>query len=293
MANHHYGEIGDVWKHLPLLAIAGVESPLAYWESHAGSAAYPWRAHEARAYGAERFLALCGEDPILEGSRYAALLREAMAPPPVYPGSPRLMLEALGDDGVFFVFCDIDGGSVTSIQLEAERLGVRSGALDCVVSDGNRELKERAVSLDADTSERVLVMLDPFELEAVGEGGVSALDAMHALAGAGAMVMLWWCAGDPEERDARRMLVERACEGCEAETHMITVGGDEGAREAADRFGVWSCAVTLVNLSEDSRRAVAELGTGLARVYTERATADAPGLRFESRTHAPKKRAAL
>jgi hypothetical protein len=33
MANTHYGEIGDIWKHLPLAEILAIERPRRYWES--------------------------------------------------------------------------------------------------------------------------------------------------------------------------------------------------------------------------------------------------------------------
>jgi hypothetical protein len=40
MPNRHFGEIGDVWKHLPLASILQIENPRYYWETHSGSAIY-------------------------------------------------------------------------------------------------------------------------------------------------------------------------------------------------------------------------------------------------------------
>lgn len=294
MANHHFGEIGDVWKHLPLLAVAVAEQPEAYWESHAGSAAYVWSETEARCFGAARYLSLCETDATLGGARYTAFLRRAMTQgAPVYPGSPRLMLEALAGSGAGFVFCDLDGSSVASIEFEAERAGVAPSSLRCIVGDGNRALIERAGAMKGAGAGRVLAMLDPFSIEAVGEGGVSSLDALQALATAGVVVVLWWCAKAPAERESRRMLVERAIEGCEgagAVTHTIVVEGDDDTAAIAGRFGVWSCSVTLVNTSERARLRCAQLGDALARVYSCDAAADdgAPGLRLETRIHAPR-----
>lgn len=289
MANHHFGEIGDVWKHLPLLAIAGIENPSAYWESHAGSAAYAWDDSEARRFGAGRFLELHEKDPKLAGARYTeALARSFDQASPVYPGSPRLMLDALSDKGAGFLFCDIDGSSVSSIEFEAERVGVASEALACVIGDGNRVVIDRARTLGARGTPGVLAMLDPFSLEAVGEGGVSSLDALHELSRAGVQVMLWWCAKTPAERGSRRMLIERAIEGPGvgvAVTDTIVIGGDDDPGLTAERFGVWSCAVTLVNLSERSISACAQLGRALARVYSS-GDDGLPGLRFETQTHA-------
>lgn len=294
MANHHFGEIGDVWKHLPLLVIASAEGPAAYWESHSGSAAYPWEATDARRFGAQRFLELSAEHPVLETTRYHFICKRSLEQSkPVYPGSPRLMLELLAGQDIGFVFCDLDGASIASIEMDADRAGVAEHALSCVIADGNRALVELAGAIDRDAAGRVLAMLDPFSLEAVGEGGVSALDALHALAAKGVRIALWWCAKSPEERKARSMLVERAIEGCGetgAVSQTIIVGDDNDAEATAARFGVWSCTLTLVNCSERAKALSEKLGAALAGVYADAADvgADAPALRFESTVHAPK-----
>ncbi|MCB9838259.1 MAG: hypothetical protein H6813_02880 [Phycisphaeraceae bacterium] len=291
MANHHFGEIGDVWKHLPLLEVASIEAPRAYWESHSGSAAYTWVDSEARRFGASRFLEVAGSGSELGGTAYAEALRASMEQgTPVYPGSPRLMLGALSESNARFVFCDIDGASLASIEMESERLGVPGDRVACVGSDGNRALLELCGAIGDDGVRGALAMLDPFSLEAVGEGGVSSLDALHALSHAGARVLLWWCATTPDERDSRLMLIERAIE-CGPEvsacTHLMTVGDDKDSRAAARRFGVWACAVTLVNMSGASRRKVAALGAALARGYSGRGGDDGlPGLRFVVLEHA-------
>jgi 23S rRNA A2030 N6-methylase RlmJ len=41
MPNTHFGEIGDVWKHLPLATLLSLEQPSQYWETHSGSPVYP------------------------------------------------------------------------------------------------------------------------------------------------------------------------------------------------------------------------------------------------------------
>src|SRR6516162_8570381 len=40
MANQHFGNIGDVWKHVVLAEVLEREPPAWYAETHAGSAAY-------------------------------------------------------------------------------------------------------------------------------------------------------------------------------------------------------------------------------------------------------------
>jgi hypothetical protein len=51
VANAHFGNFGDVWKHLVLDETLARESPQSYWETHAGSASYPLSHSPARDYG--------------------------------------------------------------------------------------------------------------------------------------------------------------------------------------------------------------------------------------------------
>ena len=57
MANSHFGNLGDVWKHLVLAAVLEREPPRWYAETHAGSAAYPLNRDPQREFGIWRFLA--------------------------------------------------------------------------------------------------------------------------------------------------------------------------------------------------------------------------------------------
>src|SRR3712207_7085743 len=90
MANVHYARIGDVWKHLPLAEVLGIERPGRYWESYAGSSSYPLTRSPERDYGAFAFLERAARPLGLGGSAYGRLLaRLAAGGVPTYPGSPR------------------------------------------------------------------------------------------------------------------------------------------------------------------------------------------------------------
>jgi len=72
MANRHFAELGDVWKHLPLAEVLRLNPPQSYWETHAGSLCYPLTASPTRVHGALRFLKRAPLDPDLIGC-YVAL----------------------------------------------------------------------------------------------------------------------------------------------------------------------------------------------------------------------------
>ena len=149
MANHHFGEIGDVWKHLPLAEILALERPHRYWESHAGSALYPLTRSWQREYGIYYFLDHASASPLLASSRYRAVVASLPTTdgyPSAYPGSAMLALLELGRAADEYVLCDLDHESIVSL-----RDGIRSADVSdrphCVHDDGTAALWERAATL--------------------------------------------------------------------------------------------------------------------------------------------------
>jgi 23S rRNA A2030 N6-methylase RlmJ len=130
MANVHYARIGDVWKHLSLAEVLKIERPGSYWESHAGSSAYPLTRSPQRDDGVFLFLERAVRSSVLEGSAYRRLLclRERGKTPPTYPGSPMIAMELLGGAGGRFVFCDLDGASLAKVAEDARALGCHRAA---------------------------------------------------------------------------------------------------------------------------------------------------------------------
>lgn len=77
MANVHYAEIGDAWKHLLLAEVLGIEGPRRYLESHSGSSGYPLTHSAERSYGVLRFVSEAVRSPVLDGCAYRRLLKPA------------------------------------------------------------------------------------------------------------------------------------------------------------------------------------------------------------------------
>ena len=61
MANPHFANLGDVWKHLLLTEVISWLQPKHYVETHAGSALYALTDDLERGLGAELFLAASSE----------------------------------------------------------------------------------------------------------------------------------------------------------------------------------------------------------------------------------------
>src|ERR1043166_1821473 len=98
MANRHFGNLADVWKHGVLLEVLSRQPPGRYAETHAGSADYPLVTTPEKEFGILRFLGVAPGVPVLARSAYLASVAPfARATPPLYPGSALQAMSLLGD----------------------------------------------------------------------------------------------------------------------------------------------------------------------------------------------------
>jgi 23S rRNA (adenine2030-N6)-methyltransferase len=193
MANVHYASIGDVWKHLTLAEILRIEHPLCYWETHSGSSSYPLTHSPERDYGAFAFLEQAGRSPGLEGSAYWRLLaRHRGGRAPTYPGSPLIAMELLGDIGGHFLFCDLDGESLSNIADDSRVLGVPLGCVRLVEGDGVSNLADELSGLTEDKAAGTFLLVDPYRPLELNSEGETPLDLFAHAAQRGVGCMLWY-----------------------------------------------------------------------------------------------------
>jgi 23S rRNA A2030 N6-methylase RlmJ len=189
MANPHFANVGDVWKHLLLAEVISWLQPGQYVETHAGSAIYRLVDDVERGLGTGTFLRASAEIEPLRSSLYRRhILEFARGAEPSYPGSPLLAMRLLGH-ACGYVFCDTDPASVADLQAARERLGLRD-KVEVIHGDGLAEttalLQARAIGAAS------LVHVDPFDFRAAGPGAVSALELVTCLAAAGIPVFVWY-----------------------------------------------------------------------------------------------------
>src|SRR5262249_14078030 len=126
MANQHFGNIGDVWKHVVLAEVLEREPPAWYAETHAGSGAYAVVHSGGREYGFVHFLEVAPRFPVLARSRYRAVAASYLeGEPALYPGSALLAMTLLGDTASYLL-CDLDRVSVTDLRRWSRELGLRA-----------------------------------------------------------------------------------------------------------------------------------------------------------------------
>jgi 23S rRNA (adenine2030-N6)-methyltransferase len=275
MANLHYARICDVWKHLPLAEVLGIERPRRYWESHAGSSTYPLIRSPERNYGAFAFLERAGRSPGLEGSSYGRLLaRHAGGEAPTYPGSPRIPMEQLGNNAERFVFCDIDGGSLTNIAEDAHALSIPSGRVRLVEGDGISALSGELSGLAEEEAAGTFVHVDSYRPLEPGSDGDTPLGLFSRAAGRGVGCMLWY--GFDSRRDRAALMDAFLCEGIAVRAWFGEVSlRAEDLSEAGFDPGVLGCGI-VVQRRRGGARGVRTLGQGTRRCLRWRAAAQRP-----------------
>lgn len=281
MANVHYAKIGDVWKHLPLAEVLEIEAPRRYLESHAGSASYPLTPSAERGYGVLRFVKEAARSAILDASAYRRLLLRygEGGVPKTYLGSPLIAMLLLGSDeeyarGEEFVFCDLDGASLSTISQDARKLGLPEDRLQLVEGDGIAAIGRELANLSREEAAATFLHADPYQPLKTGDDGATSLDLLGRAAALGTKCMLWY------GFDSRRRRDEMFGALNSRQPAMRDEAGDqrrlwfgevslraEDLSEVGFDPGVLGCGVVLCNVGEETLRVCAQLGDELASIY--------------------------
>ncbi len=273
MANPHFGEIGDVWKHLALAEILASERPRQYMESHAGSAAYLISHSVPRDYGVFYLLENADRSGPLRESRYVRLLR-ALADDgtlSVYPGSPGIAMWLLRDRAERFFFCDVDAAAIASIRDRSRELEIADDRVETVQGDGVPAVAEAAVALPAAAASEAAALIDPFRPYVRSRNGLNPIELFAELATRGVCSIFWYAYDSQEERGLLHDHVRRASASTGYPTGEVWYGeihlvGMENPLFDVDP-GVLGCGIACANLSDASIPVVDRLGRALAEIY--------------------------
>jgi 23S rRNA (adenine2030-N6)-methyltransferase len=252
--NHHFGKIGDIWKHLPLAEILQLNPPSHYWETHAGSASYPLTETAARRHGVFNFVERAPADAELEACSYLRALQDL---PGVFPGSPLLAIRALGQRASY-LFCDIDPQSATSLRNEVAHLDAR-----VVEGDGPTAVAAEAQLGRVEPGD-VLVLIDPFfPNERFTPESPTSVELAALLALAGYRIMFWYAYFELEERGWARRAVAELAPGVElwcGDTIMPI------SFTYPERSGLFGCGIVLANATAAEQETCHRLGLALERI---------------------------
>jgi 23S rRNA A2030 N6-methylase RlmJ len=262
MANRHFGKLSDVWKHAALAEVLEREPPRRYAETHAGSGAYPIVHDRERQFGILRFLDVATRSEVLTRSRYRAIAASWLGGRGLYPGSALLAMTVLGDASSYLL-CDLDPVSAADLRRWARELSLH----DCEVAETDG-MAAVAAWLDRPADRPGLVHIDPFDPDARGPGGCSALELAISVAESGTPLVYWYGYDQPGDQAwAYARLTALTCAPLWCGDVMVTgtssTPGDLGrATTPGTGFGV-----ILANVQAGTASACTAVGTALADAY--------------------------
>jgi 23S rRNA (adenine2030-N6)-methyltransferase len=264
MANRHFGNIGDVWKHVVLAEVLEREPPAWYAETHAGSGAYAVVHSGGREYGFLHFLEVAPRFPVLARSPYCAIASSYVeSDRRLYPGSALLAMTVLGDT-TSYLLCDLDRDSVIDLRRWSRELDLHN--CEVVEADGMAAVAAR---LDSETHRPGLVHIDPFDRDARAPGSYSALQVAARVADSGTGLVYWYGYDEPGTQGlAHKQLaaLTRAPLWC---GEVTVTGANDSLGDRDHSATLRTFGIILANVQEGTAGACAALGNALARAYDD------------------------
>jgi 23S rRNA A2030 N6-methylase RlmJ len=282
MANRHFGNIGDVWKHVVLAEVLEREPPAWYAETHAGSGAYAVVHSGGREYGFLHFLEVAPRFPVLARSPYCAIASSYVeSDRRLYPGSALLAMTVLGDT-TSYLLCDLDRDSVIDLRRWSRELDLHN--CEVVEADGMAAVAAR---LDSETHRPGLVHIDPFDRDARAPGSYSALQVAARVADSGTGLVYWYGYDEPGTQGlAHKQLaaLTRAPLWC---GEVTVTGANDSLADRDHSATLRTFGIILANVQEGTAGACAALGNALARAYDDAVLPDGArgNLAFTSSTY--------
>ena len=272
MANPHFGNLGDVWKHVVLSESIARERPRHYWETHAGSASYPLSHSFARDYGVYYLLENgCRTSHVARSTYYEELTRfqsdQSEDDAPAYPGSALLAMRILRDSASY-VLCDVDERSARSLTDAAGGLGLGKH-VQLAVQDGLAAVRDASHTFKGEPAD-VLVHIDPFDPCSETQPGLSALSLAADLGASGFKLILWYGYDSPADRALpwAPLATRGGSQWCGDLIIRSNLNG--GAPLAmSDISPLIGCGVVATNLRNSTAAALGSLGNDLVSLYEE------------------------
>lgn len=270
MPYRHYGNIGDIWKHLPLCAILEIERPRTYIETNSAYATYTLEDTPRQQYGVIHTYRHAAASEAVANSRYLAILRELnddATTPRTYPGSPALAMAVLKNTPALYTFCDIEAEALKSVAAHAASEGL-AARVTTILGDS---ISGTYRMLDTLTPNDFL-HIDPYLIFEPNAEGLTSFDVFLNATRRGVKCMLWYGYFTSEEQEALTTRIREtvASDGSidSAQLHGVDVWLDLIQPDSVvANPGIVGCGVLTSNLSAASHEAISELAKGLANIY--------------------------
>jgi 23S rRNA (adenine2030-N6)-methyltransferase len=265
VTNAHFGNLGDIWKHIVLAEALAREHPHSYWETHAGSASYRLGHSPARDYGIYYLLDNGQRSSRVARSAYwEELARFCAEEANSYPGSALLAMRLLHTAS--YVLCDLDEASIRTLAVAACSLGLED-QVQLRLQDGLATLRKASGHFTGDPGD-AFAHIDPFDPFAETQPGLSALSLAGLLGSRGFKLIYWYGYDSPEQRTwpwATLATQGRSawCGDLIARSNLTS----SATVPMSDISPLIGCGVVAINLSDSTTAALASLGDDLVSLY--------------------------
>lgn len=270
MSYRHYGEIGDVWKHLPLCEIIKEIRPKLYIESNSAYPFYHLDQTSERGYGIEYFLAHAPRSPLLAQSLYYQITATEH-PKKIYLGSPGLAFTLLGGNANY-LFCDLEGEALQEIEAYGTSLGLGKR-----VTLHNGDAVEYCFANIAEWPAETLVFLDPCSILEKTVAGRSFFDLFLETMQRKVPAVLWYGFDTRRQQQAlHEVFVKTLKSGSGvalAEINLANIGLDQPTINP----GVAGCGLLMANLDSAIVAKVNQLCIHTKNIYMSSVYRDQPG----------------
>ncbi|MBW7456241.1 23S rRNA (adenine(2030)-N(6))-methyltransferase RlmJ [Paenibacillus sepulcri] len=263
----HYGEIGDVWKHLPLCFFLKEECPNRYVESNSAFPKYLLDQTSRREYGIFHLLhelerndyPFIGHSPYIE---LVNLMQGAQNGISAYLGSPGLAMELLKDRGRY-LFCDIEEEPLADIRIYADEQNLQS-LVQTLSGDSIDLLWSEVEQMGYET----FLHIDPYRILEENDNGRSYADLFVKAAGRGVRTMLWYGYETLEQQKELHNRLQALLKDVDANLSGIDFYiGSIGSTSTEVNPGVPGCGILVANLSAASLQQFDRYAEELERVY--------------------------
>jgi len=259
MPYNHAGEIGDVWKHLPLCEILAIEKPIRYHETNSAYSGYAITSNPKTEYGVFHII----KEKALETSTYLEALKRNGIAHKHYTGSPGLAMDILSDRATYF-FHDIESGALSDVRSDAEKRGLAS-RVKTFCGDSIRAFLKDDYLLSKDD----FVFLDPYTPFDDDAEGFKFFDVFEKSVSSGAMTLLWYGYDKLEGKTRISGYLKKAATKCNEKIRTFEVWQKcMTEQDCKINPGAPGCGLACANLSNESVHALEKYLTILGSHYS-------------------------
>lgn len=248
MPYKHAGEIGDVWKHLPLCDVLKIEMPQRYYETNSAFAEYKLPKSIQKQYGIFYLFEQAGQELVCKD--YLKIIKSIdLENEYKYYGSPALAMTVLSKNDTSFYFHDIEKKPLDEIVKFSKQLNLQDkvvtlcgDSISAFLTDGYRFNKSDFIFIDPYT---------PFDNNKSGENFFDVFIKAHS---SQAKVMLWYGYDNLEGKNRIiQMLQTISYESSSTPIHAFDIWQKCMNNESCEiNPGVSGCGLAVANLSKAS-----------------------------------------